>query len=71
MRHAMTKKCGELSNLAAAEGIEGLEGTAPITVEPLELVFNTDELVLHSIPTQTLVRLLHFLLKWFYIYIAK
>lgn len=48
VRHAMRKKCGEQSNLAATDGVEGLEGTAPITVEPLELVFNTDEVVLHK-----------------------
>lgn len=44
--------------MAAIDGIEGVEGTAPITVEPVELVFNTDEVVLHGIPIQTLVRLL-------------
>jgi hypothetical protein len=47
VRHEMRKKCGEQSKLAATDGIEGLEGTAPITVVPLELVFNTDEVVLH------------------------
>lgn len=39
--------------MAAIDGIEGVEGTAPITVEPVELVFNTDEVVLHGIPIQT------------------
>lgn len=40
---------GELCNLAAPNGGEGPEGTAPKTVDPLEfVVFNTDELVLQA-----------------------
>lgn len=41
---------GMLPGLAAASEIEGPEGTAPKTVDPLEfVVFNTDELVLQRI----------------------
>lgn len=45
--NVMMKECGNLFKVAAADGVEGAEGTAPKTVEPLEfVVFNTDELVL-------------------------
>lgn len=46
----MVNKFRRLCKLAAAdaEEVEGPEGTAPKTVEPLEfVVFKTDELVLH------------------------
>lgn len=59
-------KVGMLPGLAAASEIEGPEGTAPKTVDPLEfVVFNTDELVLQKI------HYFNFLFFYFFIFLIE